>query len=289
MPWFRSGAEVHYASYFSRFGKTPEEILRTMVLDPGKLVEAFVTVDTAMYLIAMLVPVAFLPIFSPGRLIVGLPLFSILCLNELEGSRTPQHQFHAPLVAIVFWSLASALPHAVSIVGWAIKRSTAKIVDPSFNLLVLRHLLWTSSLTTGFFLSLSPLGISFWDSGSSWSWRRLYATQHRAEMFAKIATLIPSTARVASTDFVHPRYTHHLRSYDYSDYQRQVSGDGKRIPDDTEYLVIDTDHKYSRMKHPNEIPELREHPEQWELLPDATEGYFIVLKRRPSDTSSGRK
>ena len=102
-------------------------------------------------------------------------------------------------------------------------------------------------------------------------------------MFARMKDLIPNTARVASTDFVHPRYTHHERSYDYSDYQREISGAGKRIPDDTNYLVIDTDHKYSRIKRPDEVPELRETPEQWELLPDQTEGVFIVLKRKEFD------
>jgi len=46
--------------------------------------------------------------------------------------------------------------------------------------------------------------------------------------------------------------------------------------------VIDTRHPYSRIKTPDQIPELRDHPDQWELLPDVTEGYFIVLKRKRS-------
>ena len=102
-------------------------------------------------------------------------------------------------------------------------------------------------------------------------------------MFARIANLIPETARVASTDFVHPRYTHHERSYDYSEYWRKVAGEGSRFPDDTEYLVIDTDHKYSKIKQPMEVPELRDHPDRWELLPDQTKGVFIVIKRKKRD------
>jgi hypothetical protein len=30
------------------------------------------------------------------------------------------------------------------------------------------------------------------------------------------------------------------------------------------------------------VPEYRDHPDQWELLPDNTDGYFIVLKRKHS-------
>jgi len=56
MPWFRKGAEVHYASYFARFGKTPEEILHTMFTRPGMLFDAIVTPQTMLYAIALLGP-----------------------------------------------------------------------------------------------------------------------------------------------------------------------------------------------------------------------------------------
>ncbi len=283
MPWFRSGGEVHYASYFAKFGKSPEEIVRTMLTQPGLLFESLVTAETALYGLALLAPLAFLPLLSPGRLAVGMPLFGILCLNELEGSRTPQHQFHAPLVAILFWALAAALPRARFLIEFLVNRAAPNANPTIITSSLLPTLVWSSALTTGIFFSLSPLSTTFWDPGSSWSWQRLYGPTPRAVMFARIADLIPNTARVASTDFVHPRYTHFERSYDYSDYQRKVSGEGKRIPDDTDYLVIDTQHRYSRIKHPNEVPELREHPDRWKVIPDVTEGYFIVLKRQPKD------
>ena len=284
MPWFRSGDEVHYASYFSRFGKTPEEILHTWLTRPLSVIEVLATTETALYAIALLAPLAFLPLFAPARLAVGLPLFAILCMNELEGSRTPQHQFHAPLVAVIFWSLAAALPQA-SMVGHVLAQRLARKLPIKINngSIVLGRLVLTSALATGLFFSLGPLGTPFWDAGSSWHWRRLYGRTHRSEMFARIERLIPDAARVASTDFVHPRYTHHERSYDYSEYWRKIAGDGNRVPDDTEYIVIDTDHKYSKIKQPMDVPELKVHSDRWELLPDQTEGTFIVIKRKKRD------
>jgi hypothetical protein len=130
------------------------------------------------------------------------------------------------------------------------------------------------------FFSLNPLSLTFWDAGSEWYWKKLYGHSRRAEEFAKIAALIPKPARVASTDFVHPRYTHFERSYDYSHYRRKISGYEHKVPDDTDYIVIDTQHRYSEMKKPSDVPEYRDHPDEWELLPDRTDGYFIVLKRR---------
>ena len=279
MPWFRSGAEVHYARYFRKFGDTPEQILFTMISRPGLLFGELVSTATILYAIAMLAPVAFLPLLSPGRLAVGAPLFGILCLNEL--AKDPRHQFHAPLVAIVFWSVANAIPRAERCLKWLAGRlgrlgpSTEGAIP-----IVPRTQLWTSALTTGVFLTLSPLGISFWDPGSSWNWRRLYGPSRRAELFVHVPPLIPRSSRVASTDFVHPRFTHHDRSYDYSGYLRKVSDYQKRVPDDTDFIVIDTQHPYSEIKRPDEVPEYRDHPDEWELLPDETEGFFIVLRRR---------
>ncbi len=87
-------------------------------------------------------------------------------------------------------------------------------------------------------------------------------------------------ARVASTDFVHTRFTHHERSYDYSGYLRKVAGYEDRVPDDTDYIVIDTSHRYSTIKRPEDVRELQREPQNWELIDDRTGGLFIILKRR---------
>lgn len=279
MPWFRSGAEVHYARYFSKFGTTPEQILGTMISQPGLLFGELFSIATALYALALLAPVVFLPLCSPGRLAVGMPLFGILCLNEL--AKDPRHQFHAPLVAIVFWAVAGGLPRAARVarqIGARLGLNSEMLL--STIPVLLRTLLWSGALTVGVFFSLCPLGITFWDPGSGWYWGRLYGSSRRAEMFARVLPLLPPSSRVASTDFVHPRFTHFERSYDYSGYRRKVSDFELRVPDDTDFIVIDTQHRYSTIKRPAEVSEYRDHPEQWELLPDETDGYFIVLRRR---------
>jgi hypothetical protein len=132
------------------------------------------------------------------------------------------------------------------------------------------------------FYGLSPLSIGFWDPDSGSYWRQLYVVGKRAELFPRVLQEIPEgeRARVASTDFVHPRFTHFERSYDYSDFLRAVNNYQPGVPPDTDYIVIDTQHPYSKIKRPDQVPEYRDHPDQWELLPDTTDGYFIVLKRK---------
>lgn len=110
---------------------------------------------------------------------------------------------------------------------------------------------------------------------------QLYAHDARADHFSKVLEKIPIDKRVASTDFVHPRFTHHARSYDYSKYPRRVANYEDRVPNDTDFIVIDTQHPYSEFLSPNQIRELQTEPNRWELLPDDTDGNFIVLRRRP--------
>ncbi len=317
MPWFRSGAEVHYARYFAKFGETPEQIVRTMVTQPGLLFGELWSTSTLLYALMLLAPLALVPLCSPSRLAVGLPLFGILCLNEL--AKDPRHQFHAPLVAIVCWALAGGLPRAITLTRWLLRRrvplaavlgrqcsasmtggkgvfsnrgaedtggpklppvAPEPVAPEDGAAVVVRHLVWSSALCTGLFLSLSPLGLSFWDAGSSWYWQTLYGPSRRGELFARVLPLIPRDSRVASTDFVHPRFTHHERSYDYSGYARKVADNKTGVPDDTDFLVIDTNHRYSQIQSAAEVPEFRDHPDQWELLPVETDGYFLVLKRK---------
>lgn len=284
MPAFRPGQEIHYASYFSRLGESPEAIVRTVVTRPGFVAGEFLTLSTSLYALALLAPVGFIAVLSPGRLAVGLPLFGILCLNEL--ARDPRHHFHAPLVAIVFWAAAAGLGRWPQVWRWCCQRwKRGDVADD--GLLIGQHWLWSCSLATGLFFSLGPCGLPFWDPGSNWHWAKLYGPSPRGEAFAKIAPLIPTSARVASTDFVHPRFTHHERSYDYSDFRRRVSGYERRVPDDTDFIVIDTTHPYSRCKLPTDVPEYHD-AERWELLPDETNGAFIVLKRRQQHSSAPR-
>ncbi|MCH7990330.1 MAG: hypothetical protein IID46_14405 [Planctomycetes bacterium] len=88
---------------------------------------------------------------------------------------------------------------------------------------------------------------------------------------------------MASTDFVHPRFTHHERSYDYSEYPRAVNDGKPGVPSDTDYIVIDIKSRYSEISRPEQIPEYKHNPGDWELLHHEAEEYFIVLKRLHHD------
>jgi hypothetical protein len=128
-----------------------------------------------------------------------------------------------------------------------------------------------------------PCGAVFWSSDASRGWNTLYSQDDRAAEWERIRTLLPLTARIASTDFIHTRLTHAERSYDYSDYLRAVNNYQPGVPPDTEYIAIDTTHPYSRIRSLADVTELQQQPEAWEVLSGQQAGEFIVLR-----SSSGR-
>ena len=279
IPWFRDGAEVHYARYFAKFGDSLGEIVVNMLTQPGLLIEEFVTISSISYLLGLLLPLAFLPLFSPARFGVAVPILGLLCLNEIvKGDPQPHHHFHAPVVPVLFWAAAHSLQKFRGD-----SKSRVRVLSDRFisaDRLFVPGFVLALCCGVGAIVGMSPLSVKFWDSGSFFHWGKLYVPSERAEKFAAVLEQIPPDARVASTDFVHPRFTHHERSYDYSHYLRKVAGYESQVPEDTDFIVIDTQHYYSDIKRPDEVRELQNEPDQWELLEDRTDGYFIILKRR---------
>jgi hypothetical protein len=184
--------------------------------------------------------------------------------GEVSGSNIPPipyHHFHAPLLPVLFWAAAASL------------RLRTKAVDNA-------RWVFASALMTAIIGSTMPIGAGFWSKDSSIGWRNRYVPGPRADQWPTIMAMISPNARVASTDYVHTRLTHCERSYDYSGYLRAVNNYQPGVPEDTDFIVIDTSHPYSVVRRVEDIRELKEESDRWELLPDTTDGLFIVLKRR---------
>jgi len=292
IPAFRGGEVVHYSRYFGDLGSSPGELIRTAITDPGRVAGMLFSQRTLLYLLVLTIPVGLLPWRRPLVLSAGLVTFVMLSLIQLGNSSAgsevavielppiPYHHFHAPLLPVIFWAAASAL---------SVRRremtpdQTLSVPENSAGRPLAAErarLAFFCAAATAMTGSLMPCGATFWSSESQYGWQKLYASTERGAQFAKILNSLPTEARVASTDYVHTRLTHFERSYDYSDYLRAVNQYRPGVPMDTDYIVIDTSHRYSTIHSAAEVRELRDEPENWELLPDETGGMFIVLRRR---------
>ncbi len=294
IPAFRGGEVVHYSRYFGDLGSSPGELIRTALNEPGRVAGMFFSQRTLLYLLVLTLPAGLLPWRRPLVLSAGLVTFVMLSLIQLgnapagfEGAAielppVPYHHFHAPLLPVIFWAAASALAVGDGRSG-TLPKSGAEAAGGRSRAAASARFAFFCSAATALTGSLMPCGVTFWSSESQYGWKNLYAATERGEQFAKVLKHLPVGARVASTDYVHTRLTHFERSYDYSDYLRAVNQYRPGVPMDTDYIVIDTSHRYSQIHSPAEVRELREEPEKWERLPDETGGMFIVLKRRHGD------
>lgn len=288
IPAFRSGEHVHYARYFGSLGNSPGELIQTALRDPLAVLAQAFRVQTFIYLAVFLVPLSMLPARRILVLSSGVITFTMLSLLQFSTDAAdlppvPYHHFHAPLLPVVFWAAICALS--------GLKGGLEKVESPNNR----RH--WTrlsssdwSSLAfsccffTAFTGSLSPLGATFWSEQSRFAYQQLYSPsdpqrQLRADSIDLILAKIPLEARVASTDYVHTRLTHYARSYDYSGYLRAVNNYEPGVPPDTDFIVLDLIHPYSRIRSATEVPELKAPAGEWSQRDDLSNSCFLVLQR----------
>ncbi len=171
IPSFRGGEQVHYVGYFQRFGSTLEEVVKNILGNPKLLFSELFAVTTPIYAVSLLIPLGMMALFSPSRLLAGLPLFGLLCLNQI--ARTPVHHFHAPLIPILLWATAAGVARFPCI-SW-------KSSEPKPSSQWAAWFVLTSAFATGLFASISPLGIGFWDQNSSAYWKGRYLIGERAK------------------------------------------------------------------------------------------------------------
>jgi uncharacterized membrane protein len=331
IPAFRGGEVVHYSRYFGDLGRSPSELIAATFSQPAKVASVIFSSRTMLYIVLLAGPIAFLPLKSPLRLSAGLATFTMLSLIQLgsdqNGTATelppiPFHHFHAPLLPVLFWAAAAGLkntqrtptppnssensraaglsharPHYIFSILSRLSSLPQTLCDSPAATARLACITAACTATTG---SLMPCGTAFWSRESPFGWRQLYAPGTRGTELENIIRQLPTTARIASTDFVHTRLTHFERSYDYSDYLRAVNNYRPGVPADTDFIIIDTTHRYSSIRSASQVPELQPQPttkndslptapdntsrqsSPWELLPQLSRGGFLVLHRRNS-------
>ncbi|MFQ5734372.1 MAG: DUF2079 domain-containing protein, partial [Planctomycetaceae bacterium] len=284
IPAFRGDAP-HYARYFGELGNTPADVARSVFTKTGVILGKLFSVRSALYAVLLLLPVGFLPLRSPGRLAVALPWFGVLCLLELTGDPAkqgtellvPWHHFHATIIPILFWAGAAGLGARETMCARLLRRMRPNAGRP-------RTTTWASfalsgALFTSVIHSFHPLSLHFYDAGSPLNHKTRYHSGKRADAARSVLRLVPKSARVFSTDFIHTRFTHYRRSYDYSGYKRKSDEERTHpIPGEDYYIVIDAQSRYSTMEKPEDVPEF--HRPEWELVHHKAEEYFIILHRR---------
>lgn len=99
MPAFiETGTPLQYEKY-SRFGETPLEVLKYIILHPLSIFELYNGLGQLNYVLFLLAPLALTSIFSPAILFTGLFSLATVFLSNNAGLLAGLYQYSTPLVA----------------------------------------------------------------------------------------------------------------------------------------------------------------------------------------------
>jgi uncharacterized membrane protein len=95
----------HFAlSYFEEFGSTPTEVIRTILLNPGKSIPILFSENRLEYAKRLLLPLGLLPLLHPLTLIFAIPDFAINFLSSNPNFRAIYYQYTAVITSFLFIS-----------------------------------------------------------------------------------------------------------------------------------------------------------------------------------------
>jgi uncharacterized membrane protein len=98
IPHFNDGQESRYYSLFESVGGSPTGLVETLFTDPGTVVDQFTTRADAVYVIALLLPTAFLALAQPLLLAIALPQLGVNTLSDFWSTTQPTYQYVSAIV-----------------------------------------------------------------------------------------------------------------------------------------------------------------------------------------------
>jgi uncharacterized membrane protein len=103
MPSFRGEAYPHLVKRYAYLGETLPEVLVTMLVRPWRWLAVVVTADKAVYLVALLAPLGFLPLLAPRAAAAALPGLAMNLMSTdpvLFHHRTQYQAFVLPFLVL---------------------------------------------------------------------------------------------------------------------------------------------------------------------------------------------
>lgn len=225
--WFALATQVvqpHFAGTFvpaaflEQYGSGLGEIVVTMASDPARVLADLFTRQNGKFALAVLAPVAALPVAAPRYLLPVLPLEVLYLLSTREAAHTIEAQYTVALIPFVFLATAMALPRV------------ARLLPLSPVLFVL-----VASAVVGHTLLANDSVLE-----RPWRWSARDGVD-RARLAA--AELVPDHAIVSASDRMWPLLAERRLLYNFPDpFQDDHGGDAgrPRTVASVEYLVLDT-------------------------------------------------
>jgi len=249
---------------FSYLGNNVFEIMKTLLLHPGIIVEEISNIWKMGYLTFLFVPLLLIPLLSPLSLLPALPALAISLLSHWRTHYWIQYQYTASLIAPIFVALIYGLRFLSERKGhlrmWLRKHLRVDLYKDHF----LRTSLFTILIVSIYYnitLSPSPISVFFWRRIMRDYYKTTYVITERDKVLDDaIRKFIPQEASVTSQNTVNNSYLAHR-----AEYHSFVRGTAK-----TDYVVLDQ----KRASFIRDETYKREYEKKFKKL---SEGYEIVF------------
>jgi uncharacterized membrane protein len=213
IPAFAGGAPYQYLGRYASLGADEFEILRTVVLDPLRVLGVLLTGDLGLkvlFVLTLFAPGLFLAVRSRWALVPALVPLGYLLLSDYPGEHTHHNQYGAPLIPLAL---------GASILGFATLPARGRL-RPRLARAVL-----ISAIAFSLFAGAIPFTPDFTDAFLRGNPDRapsegpILAREPRYEPFVAAIAAIPVDASISSQDFLttqvrERRLNYHLNRLD---------------------------------------------------------------------------
>ena len=102
LPHFNEGASSSFYGRYGSLGSSPGEILKTLILHPGRFIETAFDHEGAHYLLDLFVPLLLLALAAPLVLLAALPELGLNLLSATHTQSSIHHHYTAGLIPPLF-------------------------------------------------------------------------------------------------------------------------------------------------------------------------------------------
>jgi uncharacterized membrane protein len=268
IPMFHpDGVSLHFAAKFGYLGNTPAAALRTLVLSPRTLLQVFGDPDRIRYLKDMfLCSGVFLPLFSPGLLLVALSEMGVNVLSQVPTQRVMTYQYSA--TAAAFLVLASARGAV-----WIVKRiGSARWRDNGPRARLLSACMGIAAISIALFFHFSRYG-AIYPLGRdplAHDLRGVYRSSERTKVAYRFMSRIPDGESVSAQSDLAPHLSNRREIYVFP------------VVKDAKYVLIDQQGEtfpaqLLGVPYSEQVRRLRDDPRYEVILEES--GYVLFRKR----------
>lgn len=179
-------AGYQYSGRLGQFGNTPLEAAKNFFLHPLRTINVIATRGNLRYILDLLLPVAFLSLFSPLFLLPAIPAFAINIISSFQPQHTILNQYTAGIIPFIFIAAVFGLR---KIKNWAEGSFRPKLVLGSLGAVIV-----LCALAGNFYYSPSPLS-GVWNP-------RLYTSDSHIGTINEGLSKIPAGAPVSAQVFL---------------------------------------------------------------------------------------